>query len=202
MNKDEFLTELERKLADYPFDETKASIEYYGEMIDDRMEDGMQEGEAVASLGRIDEIADRIKVELPLTTLVKMKTKEKTKGRRIPVWVILLLVLGFPLWGSLCLAIIAMLLSFYAAIWAVDIAFWAVCISLLAMILPGMVGFFACLFRGSVGSAFIYLGSGLACAGLGIFLFIGMRLVTKGICRGTGWCYHQIKKSLVRKEEQ
>lgn len=76
MNKAEFLKELQQRIQEYPVDETKKSMEYYAEMIDDRMEDGMSESEAVASLGSVEQIAEQIKCELPITTLVKQKTKE------------------------------------------------------------------------------------------------------------------------------
>ena len=79
MTKVEFLDELKKQIAEYPSGETEQSLEYYSEMIDDRMEDGMTEGEAVASLGKIEDIARQIKEELPLATLVKQKTKEKMK---------------------------------------------------------------------------------------------------------------------------
>ena len=71
MTKAEFLNELKNRIAEYPSEETNQSVEYYSEMIDDRMEDGMSEPEAVASMGKVAEIAQQIKEELPLTTLVK-----------------------------------------------------------------------------------------------------------------------------------
>ena len=74
MTKAEFLNELKNRIAEYPSEETNQSVEYYSEMIDDRMEDGMSEPEAVASMGKVAEIAQQIKEELPLTTLVKYKT--------------------------------------------------------------------------------------------------------------------------------
>ena len=41
MTRTEFLDELKNLIKDYPAEETEKSIEYYGEMIDDRIEDGM-----------------------------------------------------------------------------------------------------------------------------------------------------------------
>lgn len=201
MNKTEFLNALKHRLQEYPSEETKASVEYYTEMIDDRVEDGMSEEEAVASLGPVDQIANQIKCELPLTTLVKQKTKEKTNGKRMPVWAIILLILGFPLWGGVVVAILSMVLSLYITIWGSIVALWAICFSFGAFTLTGIIGFFVSLFRASFGSALMYLGIGLGSAGIGIFLYFGCLLLTKGVCSGTKWCFLQLKKSLVGKEE-
>ena len=46
MNKQEFLYELKGKLWALSEEEKKSSLEYYTEMIDDRMEDGLSEEEA------------------------------------------------------------------------------------------------------------------------------------------------------------
>ena len=50
MNKQEFLYELKGKLWALSEEEKKSSLEYYTEMIDDRMEDGLSEEEAVAAI--------------------------------------------------------------------------------------------------------------------------------------------------------
>ena len=56
MNKQEFLIELKQHLKGIAPEDISGSIEYYSEMIDDAVEDGMTEEEAVASLGDMDEI--------------------------------------------------------------------------------------------------------------------------------------------------
>ena len=45
MNKQEFLTEIGRRLEGFPPEEIERSKEYFLEMIEDRMEDGMSEGD-------------------------------------------------------------------------------------------------------------------------------------------------------------
>ncbi len=47
------MNELKNQIAEYPSEETNQSVEYYSEMIDDQMEDGMSEAEAVASMGKV-----------------------------------------------------------------------------------------------------------------------------------------------------
>lgn len=200
MNKAEFLNELKKLISEYPTEETEKSMEYYAEMIDDRVEDGMTEAEAVASLGSVDSIANQIKCELPLTTLVKQKAKERTSGKKMPAWAIVLLILGFPVWGGIVIFIFSMIVMFYSLIWAIDVVLWSMVISLGAGVLTGLLGFFASLFRASFGSAVFYLGAGLFCGGIGIFLFLGTLLITKGIIHGTKRCFLWVKQSIVGKE--
>ena len=58
MNKQEFLSLLKQKLSKLPKQEIKERITFYSEMIDDRVEEGLSEEEAVLEIGNIDEIAD------------------------------------------------------------------------------------------------------------------------------------------------
>ena len=66
MTRNEFLSALSEKLYGVPEKDKTASLDYYGEMINDRMEDGMTEEEAVAALGTAEEIAEQILRELSL----------------------------------------------------------------------------------------------------------------------------------------
>lgn len=51
MQKTEFLDRLRAALADLPAEELEKTLGYYAEMIEDRMEDGMDEEAAVAAMG-------------------------------------------------------------------------------------------------------------------------------------------------------
>lgn len=63
MNKATFIDELQHRLNDIPEPGRERAIEYYAEMIDDKIEEGMTEDEAVASTGDVDVIAGRIRNE-------------------------------------------------------------------------------------------------------------------------------------------
>ncbi|MBR3298642.1 MAG: DUF4097 family beta strand repeat protein [Clostridia bacterium] len=65
MTKIEFLERLEAKLRGINVVDRVRSLDYFSEMIDDCIENGMSEDEAVASLGGVDEIAQRITEEAP-----------------------------------------------------------------------------------------------------------------------------------------
>ncbi|MBR4965050.1 MAG: DUF1700 domain-containing protein, partial [Lachnospiraceae bacterium] len=88
MNKAEFLMALRERLSGLPEEDFNKSIDYYTEMIDDRVEDGMSEEDAVACLGSMDEIITQILSEVSLPKLVKEKVKPK---RALAVWEIILI---------------------------------------------------------------------------------------------------------------
>ena len=67
MNKDQFLQALRGKLWGLSAEDVAERIAFYSEAIDDRMEDGSTEEEAVAQLGTVDEIAGGILKERPYT---------------------------------------------------------------------------------------------------------------------------------------
>ena len=56
MNKQEFLDRLRKGLSGLPQAEREERLLFYSEMIDDRMEEGLTEEEAVAALGSLEEI--------------------------------------------------------------------------------------------------------------------------------------------------
>ena len=65
MKKQEFLTALWKQLSDMPNSDVERSLDYYSEMIDDRVEAGMSEEEAVAEIGSVEEAAKQIMADAP-----------------------------------------------------------------------------------------------------------------------------------------
>lgn len=198
MNKTDFLHSLTDRLSLLPCEEISDRLDYYSEMIDDRMEDGLTEEEAVAELGTVDDIAAQILSDIPLATLVKGKVKSK---RRMTAWEIILLVLGSPIWLSLLIAAFAVVLSLYISLWAVVISLWAVFASLIACAVGGVAACIALALTGNVITGIALLGTGLICAGLAIFLFFGCRAATKGTLQLAKMTVLGIKRCFLKKEE-
>ena len=69
MNKDQFLEELRKKLSGLPQEDIDERLAFYSEMIDDRMEEGITEEDAVAGLGTVDSVVEQIMSEIPLTVM-------------------------------------------------------------------------------------------------------------------------------------
>ena len=70
MRKEEFLTALRAGLTGLSPEGVEKLVEFCSEMIDDRMEDGLTEEEAVAAAGSLDELIQQAKTELlPVKTV-------------------------------------------------------------------------------------------------------------------------------------
>ena len=90
MNKTEFLVELREKLSGIPQNEVSDRLVFYGEMIDDRVEDGLTEEEAIAEIGTVEEIASQILSEVPVTEPVKVtKPAVQTPAKKSPGTVVI-----------------------------------------------------------------------------------------------------------------
>ena len=197
MNKEEFLTALKEGLKGLPQDEVDGRLSFYGEMIDDRMEEGLSEEEAVAAAGNIGEIVAQTLSEIPLSKLVKEKIKPK---RTLRGWEIALIILGFPLWFPLLLAAGAVLLSLYVVVWALIISLWAIEASLWACALGGLALSAAYAIHGNLFLCLFSAGVGLFCAGVSVFMFFGCLAASKGILRLTKKAALGIKKLFMKKE--
>ena len=56
MDKHDFLMQLQNRLSGLPQEDIEERLNFYNEMIDDRIEDGLSEEEAIAAVGSLDEI--------------------------------------------------------------------------------------------------------------------------------------------------
>ena len=75
MNKEQFLSELSRRLDGLNGNDLYRTLEYYAEMIDDRMEEGMSEEAAVAALGDAEAIAREIMQDAPARESAKREER-------------------------------------------------------------------------------------------------------------------------------
>lgn len=176
MNKEEFLNRLREALKGLPAAETEKSALYYAEILDDRMEDGMSEVEAVASLGAPEEVAENLKLELPLGTLVR----SKMSGSGMGAGTVVLLVLGSPVWLPLLLAGLAVALSLAVSLWAIVLSLWTVVLALMLTLSLSVVGA-AMKWANFPAEAVFLLGAACVSGGLAIPAFFFMR-------KATEWC--------------
>ena len=196
MTKLEFLYRLEQGLSGMPKDDVKERINFYSEMIDDRVEEGLSEEEAVREIGEVDEIVSQIINDTPLTKLVKEKIKPK---RKLGALEIALLVIGSPLWVSLLIAFFAVIFSVYVTFWSVIISFWAVFAAFVASAVGIIIGGALISFFGSGLIGVALIGAGLVLFGLSVLTFFACKIATKGIIRLTKAMLLGIKKCFVRK---
>lgn len=200
MTKLKLLLSLHDKLSDLPPDEVEERLNFYSEAIEDRMEEGLSEEDAVAAIGTADEIAVQIREEIKASQNSARSTESKPKQkRRLRAWEAVLLALGSPIWLSLLLAACSIVISLYASLWAVVISLWAAFASLAACSLYVVFGIIQiCLGNALVGTAVI--GASLVLSGLAVFLFFGCRAATDATVRLTKKLPLQIRRYFVRKE--
>lgn len=198
MSKQEFLAELRKGLAGLPQEDIEERLSFYSEMIDDRMEEGLSEAEAVRAIGPVSKVVSQILADTPIRKLVKEKVQP---SRTLRAWEIVLLVLGSPIWLSLLIAALAIILSLYVVLWSVAISLWAAFGSVAGCAIGGIVAGIVFAMSGNGLTGIAMLGAGIFCAGLSIFLFYASKAATKGtiilskkICLG-------IKRYFVKKEE-
>lgn len=198
MNKQEFLEQLRKGLSGLPKDDISERLTFYGEMIDDRMEEGVPEETAVREIGTVDELVSQSIADIPLGKLVKATITPKKK---LKAWEIVLLALGSPIWLSLLIAVLAVILSVYVVLWSAIVALWAVFTAVAACGLAGITAGVYFAVGGNVLTGIAVIGAGIACAGLSVFLFFGCMAATKGILKLTKKLSVFIKNRFVKKEE-
>ena len=196
MSREAFLAELRQRLAGLPREELEERLAFYSEMIDDRLEDGLAEEEAVSELGTPETVAAQILAEVPMSTLIRERVRPQKKretGKTV------LIVLGFPIWFSLLAAVLAVGFSLYVSLWAVVVSLWAVAVSFAAGVLACLAGVALYMLKGNPGGAGCALGGALICAGLTFLWTAACIAVTKGAARLTKGVWLDIKTLLGRK---
>ena len=181
MNKQEFLNELQKKLFSLEQSDIDKYKDYYSEMIDDRIEDGLSEEEAVFDLGEIENIISQILSDCPRrkaveTTNIETKSKKLSSG-----WIILITVLTAPFWFPFVTSVISVAFSLIIAAFAVIIALYAI---VFAFFVFGIISMAACaveLFAFNVIEFAICLGLGLVFLGFSILLLFGTNWLLKNI---------------------
>lgn len=206
MNKNEFLTELSYRLSARA--DRDSIVDYYREMIDDRIDDGMSESEAVMAVGSIDEICSEYNVSndfarnVPSKEFMERVNSRETKKRKKKSnpFAVAAIVAGSPLWLLLLAVAIIVFLSLMVALWSVVIGFWSAVVSLL---IAGFVTLFTCgvFFAQGIAVGMLAIGVGLLFIGLGIFAGLGMIVLTKTSAKMTFSAFKWIFSSFRKKEE-
>lgn len=197
MRKAEFLAQLRQGLSGLPQSDREERLTFYSEMIEDRMEDGLSEEEAVAAVGAVDEIVAQIVTEISPAKLAGESVRPEKHAK---AWEIILLVLGAPVCLSLGIAAVAVIFSLYVSVWAVIVSLWAVFASLMACAVGGILGCVVLAIGGHALSGAAVFAAGVVCAGLSIFLFYGCRAAAKGIMILTKKIAIWIRNCFVRKK--
>ena len=201
MSRDAFIGELRHRMAGLPQETVERTVDYYSELIADSVEDGLTEEEAVSRLGSLDEIVASVVKDTPLTQIVETRIQERKK-KGSSGWVILLLVLGAPVWLPVLIAVLAVLFALFIALWAVVIALWAVVAAVILTGLAAMVAGVVELCRLHLPQGLVLLGGGLVCLGLCALLYLLMKLLTVGTVKLCKWLWVGVKSLFVGKKSK
>lgn len=195
MGKQEFLTALSKGLSGLPRNDRAERLAFYSDLIDDQIEEGLSEEEAVAAMAPVEQIVAQVLAEYPAAEATDKAANPK---RQLGTGEIILLVLGAPIWLSLAIAVFAVILSLYVCLWSVIISLWAVFGAFAGCSLGGILAGVLLIPGGSTTSGLTMLAAGILFTGLSIFLFFGCKAATKGtmlLTKKTAiWIRHCISK--------
>lgn len=199
MRKQDFIKELRLNLSFLPKEEIDDRISFYSELIDDKIEEGVKEEDAIKSIGNINEIIDQIINDMPLSKIAKDKIKPK---RKLSGLEIALIIVGSPIWLSLLLSLIAVLFSLYIIGWSIVISIWAILISLIAVLVAGIVLTIISLFSNIYIVALSYLGATLVILGLTILMHYVCKIITRLYIKLTKLIVLSVKKKMLKRGEK
>ena len=190
MNKNEYIKRLKSRLRRCPEAERERFLAYYAEMIDDRIEEGFTEEAACESLGSVNEIAAQIIDEI---------SKDTPRAKKeIHILPIVLLILGFPLWLPLLIAAFAVLLSLFICLWCVIGSLWIAFASVAISVPIGIAAAIIAIFAAGAAEVLVDIGAALILAGIAVFMFWFLLLITKLAAKGTVGIFKIIGHVFVR----
>lgn len=198
MNKNEFINKLNSKLSNFPENDVLDRISFYTEMIDDYVDEGMSEEEAILKLGSIDEIVESIAGEIPLSKIAKKKLKSR---RKLNTLEIVLLIVGFPIWFSLLAGSLAVILAIYAAIWSLVISLWAVVVSCGVTAFASIILFIIYLCSGNPSLGFGLLAASLVLLGFSMLFILASKYLTDVTIKLPKMLFKWIKSLFIIKED-
>ncbi|MGI6359845.1 MAG: DUF1700 domain-containing protein [Acholeplasmatales bacterium] len=196
MTKKEFINELEKKMKGLPKEDIRDRLLFYNEMIDDYVEDGLTEEEAISKIGSSDEIVSKLIKETSLTKIVKEHVKPK---RKLKVWEIALIIVTFPLWFPVLIFLLALILVGVILLWSMVIIAWSAFGSLVGAVISGLFSTLELLSNGNLVNSLGVLGFTLLLAGATIFLFFGAVWATKYTAELTKKVIQKIKLIIINR---
>ena len=216
MNKNEFLSQLEKLLSDLPEEERREAMEYYVEYFDEAGPE--RESDVLKEFGSPREVADRIHEELAEKGLIVYdpsiageNNEKKTDGWKIACIVLLCILaapIAIPLVVGIITGIIGIIVGIFSAIAGVFLAMCGVTLAFAVVAVVLFVVGIIKLFSMPLAGLFL-IGLSLLFAGLSLlfgFLVVQCCIVVfPWICKGIynlGKCIYNKIFSKKDKEEQ
>ena len=197
MNKKQFCTFLENELRLYlSSKEVYKTLNFFKEMIDDRVDEGLSEEEAVSQLGNIDDIVGQILDEHNIK-----KRQKKLVWRFIPQKTpsaanIIIAILLFPIWITIFSLVASFFLVFISLIFSLVVSVIAFFVGGIALILKAP---FYLIYEKNIAYCLDTLGFGFIITGIGL---IGIYCLLKSYkkARKNGWSLKKMFVKVFKKE--
>lgn len=165
MNRNQFIDKLAKKLSNLSEQELKQTIDYYYEIISDKINDGMTEDEAIDSLGSIDEIASSILSD----NFILKNDKASNKNKKENNWKGITIGATAIIWIPILIVLIGAAIGIYVSLWAIVISFGATSLATGIGTLVSILGIID-ICTGAVGSGLTWISMGIGSLGL-CFIF-------------------------------
>lgn len=208
MKKREFLDNLKGLISVLPSEDVNKYLEYYQEMIDDRIDDGISEEEAVKAVGNPKIIAEQILKDNGISThfttdneesqtdsgknatssnafnsqFTSGTTTQSTSGdkKKLDELSIILIIATFPIWVPLLAGAFSLIVGIVAVIFSLIISIWACALAFIVSgVFGGIIGGIVSLIVYDVGVGISLLGAGILLVGLSILFYLGALYLTK-----------------------
>lgn len=166
MTKSEFLSQLREAMVGLSQDEVEERLTFYSEMIDDRIEEGFSEENAVKEIGSNDELIARITADIP-------HCKDACEGscKKWKAWEKVFLWLRSPIWLTLWIVAGTVIFSVCIVLWSVSFSLWVIFGAFVCSVFAGVVASVVCGIRGNLLAGAAMLSAAIALAGVSIYLF-------------------------------
>lgn len=216
MTKAEFTQEILRRTGHLSRAEVDKWISFYSECVDDRMEEGMDEAEAVARLGNMEDILKSMEQETPGAALPSVYTASpdtypapsdaytespRPKKEHRTLWKVLA-ICGSPLWLPVAAGLAVAVLALYLSLWAVLLALYIVVASFGFAALVGLGNAVWAFDRAAVPTGLLLLGAAFVCLGLCLLLIPAAVACTRGLVWLALWLVRLCRRPFTPKAPQ
>ncbi len=202
----QFLQQLKIRLNHLPPLEVGKVLSYYSESLEDKLEDGFTEEEAVKSFGSIEDIVKNIEEEISLSTIVieKVKSKRKkdsemNKGEVNKILIIIMIALTFPIWIGVVGGLFGLILAFYSILWTIPIAVGSMYVCLYPIAITNVLFGFVRIVTMDIFSGLALLGVGIVSIGIAIAFYKPIKEFFILWIKLNIWPFKKIKQWLIRR---
>ena len=194
MNKRNFYREIEKSLKGFNEYEVNRIIEYFDEMINDKMDKGLSEAEAIASLGDVTNITNTMKAE------IMMERSENPKGNSFKDFWIILGICASPILIPIG---IGLFISFLAIAFSIFVVFFSFGVSSVFIFITLFISLFEMISAGDPVSSMMLVSGALLVVGslMAMVSILVYRIGSKVLKIINGW-FSKLIKNKSKKEER